>query len=142
MLDLQNKVFFVGKAAPAENRSAPKNRAVAVILAFASMTIPIAGFHKFYLGQPIWGVVYLLLSWTPIPHIASAIEAVWYLTQDSTHFDSNFNSPDRQMATGAIVAHPMTTVADSIRELDKLREDGLISEYEFEQKRRQWLDRV
>lgn len=142
MLELQNKVFFVGKASPAENRNAPKSRSVAVILAFASMTIPVAGFHKFYLGQPIWGVVYLLLSWTPIPHIASAIEAVWYLTQDSDRFDSNFNPPDRQMATSSIVAHPMTTVADSIRELDKLREDGLISEYEFEQKRRQWLDRV
>lgn len=119
----------------------PKNRQLAVILAFASMTIPVAGFHKFYLGQPTWGIVYLLLSWTPIPHIASAIEAVWYLTQDSTHFDGNFNSQsaDRPLSNPA---RPVATVADSIRELDKLRADGLISEYEFEQKRRQWLDRV
>ena len=120
----------------------PKNRQVAIILAFAGMTIPVAGFHKFYLGQPVWGIVYLLLSWTPIPHIASAIEAVWYLTQDSTHFDSNFNSVAAHISTPTIVSHPMTTVAQSIRELDKLRADGLISEYEFEQKRRQWLDRV
>jgi TM2 domain-containing membrane protein YozV len=119
----------------------PKNRQLAVILAFASMTIPVAGFHKFYLGQPAWGIVYLLLSWTPIPHIASAIEAVWYLTQDNTHFDGNFNS---QLAHRPLAdaARPVATVADSIRELDKLRADGLISEYEFEQKRRQWLDRV
>jgi TM2 domain-containing membrane protein YozV len=119
----------------------PKNRQLAVILAFASMTIPVAGFHKFYLGQPVWGLVYLLLSWTPIPHIASAIEAVWYLTQDSTHFDGNFNS---QLTHRPLSApdRPVATVADSIRELDKLRADGLISEYEFEQKRRQWLDRV
>jgi TM2 domain-containing membrane protein YozV len=137
-----------------------KNRQLAVILAFASMTIPVAGFHKFYLGQPGWGLVYLLLSWTPIPHIASAIEAVWYLTQDSTHFDGNFNSQLAHRSPSMLVplalakplpAHrgsandptqPMTRVADSIRELDKLRADGLISEYEFEQKRRQWLDRV
>ena len=124
------------------DRTTPRNRQVAIVLAFASMTIPVAGFHKFYLGQPIWGIVYLLLSWTPIPHIASAIEAVWYLTQDSTHFGGNFNSIDSQATTPTILAHPMTTVADSIRELDKLRADGLISEYEFEQKRRQWLDRV
>jgi TM2 domain-containing membrane protein YozV len=119
----------------------PKNRQLAVILAFASMTIPVAGFHKFYLGQPAWGLVYLLLSWTPIPHIASAIEAVWYLTQDSTHFDGNFNSQlaHRPLSTAA---QPVATVADSIRQLDKLRADGLISEYEFEQKRRQWLDRA
>jgi TM2 domain-containing membrane protein YozV len=119
-----------------------KNRQVAVILAFASMTIPVAGFHKFYLGQPVWGIVYLLLSWTPIPHIASAIEAVWYLMQDSNNFDRNFNSQVASSLTAIEPTHPTISVADSIRELDKLRLEGLISEYEFEQKRRQWLDRV
>jgi TM2 domain-containing membrane protein YozV len=124
------------------DNTTPKNRQVAAILAFVGIVIPIAGFHKFYLGQPLWGIVYLLLSWTPIPHIASAIDAIWYLTQDGTRFDSNFNSTSSSLAGSTIVAHPMTSVAESIRELDKLREDGLISEYEFEQKRRQWLDRV
>ena len=121
------------------DRTTPKNRQVAIMLAFVGMTIPVAGFHKFYLGQPGWGAVYLLLSWTPIPHIASAIEAVWYLTQDSTHFDGNFNAA---IAGGTSIAQPVTSAIDTIRELDKLRADGLISEYEFEQKRRQWLDRV
>ena len=127
---------------PASNyHPSPKNRQVAVILAVAGMAIPVAGFHKFYLGQPGWGLIYLLLSWTPIPHIASAIEAVWYLTQNSTHFNDNFNSIVT-ISAPMIVSHPVTGVADAIRELDKLRDDGLISEYEFEQKRRQWLDRV
>jgi TM2 domain-containing membrane protein YozV len=124
------------------DRTTPKNRQIAIILAFAGMTIPVAGFHKFYLGQPIWGIVSLLLSWTPIPHIASAIEAVWYLTQDSNHFDNNFNSIDTLNSAANTLSQPVTTVVDTIRELDKLRADGLISEYEFEQKRRQWLDRV
>ena len=125
------------------DRTTPKNRQVAILLAFVGMTIPVAGFHKFYLGQPVWGIVYLLLSWTPIPHIASAIEAVWYLTQDSAHFDGNFNSIGGVNATALSGrSQPVTTIADTIRELDKLRADGLISEYEFEQKRRQWLDRV
>jgi TM2 domain-containing membrane protein YozV len=119
----------------------PKNRQVAVILAFAGVVIPVAGFHKFYLGQPLWGIVYLLLSWTPIPHIASAIEAVWYLTQTSIHFDDNFNSITPYSNTLPTSSQPMMSMAESIRELDKLREDGLISEYEFEQKRRQWLER-
>ena len=118
----------------------PKNRQIAIVLAFASMTTPIAGFHKFYLGQPGWGIVYLLLSWTPIPHIASAIDAVWYLTQDSTKFGSNSISDPHSPLT--LPAHSISTVTQSIRELDKLRTDGLISEYEFEQKRRQWLDRA
>jgi TM2 domain-containing membrane protein YozV len=120
-------------------RATPKNRQVAIMLAFVGMTIPVAGFHKFYLGQPGWGAVYLLLSWTPIPHIASAIEAVWYLTQDNANFDSNFNAA---IPSSISIAQPPTTAIDTIRELDKLRADGLISEYEFEQKRRQWLDRV
>ena len=124
------------------DKTTPRNRQVATVLAFAGVVIPVAGFHKFYLGQPLWGIVYLLLSWTPIPHIASAIDAVWYLTQDSTRFDSNFNSTNSLLSSAALTAHPMTSIAESIRELDKLREDGLISEYEFEQKRRQWLDRV
>jgi TM2 domain-containing membrane protein YozV len=125
------------------DRTTPKNRQIAILLAFVGMTIPVAGFHKFYLGQPVWGIVYLLLSWTPIPHIASAIEAVWYLTQDSAHFDGNFNSIGSANFTAPSVrSQPVTTIADTIRELDKLRADGLISEYEFEQKRRQWLDRV
>jgi TM2 domain-containing membrane protein YozV len=116
----------------------PKQRQLAVLLAFAGMVIPVAGFHKFYLGQPRWGLLYLLLSWTPIPHIASAIEAVWYLTQDSNVFP---NTPNRSIIVNT-ASNPVNGVADAIRELDKLRADGLISEYEFEQKRRQWLDRV
>jgi TM2 domain-containing membrane protein YozV len=124
------------------DRTTPKNRQLAIVLAFAGMTIPIAGFHKFYLGQPIWGIVYLLLSGTPIPHIASAIEAVWYLTQDSNRFNDNFNSNSAMTSAVGKLPQPAKTVADTIRELDKLRADGLISEYEFEQKRRQWLDKV
>jgi TM2 domain-containing membrane protein YozV len=122
----------------------PKSRQLAIVLAFVSIVSPVAGFHKFYLGQPVWGVIYVLLSWTPVPHIAAAIEAVWYLTQASAHFDDNFNSlaPTAQVGLPKLIAHPMTTVAQSIRELEQLRVDGLISEYEFEQKRRQWLDRV
>jgi TM2 domain-containing membrane protein YozV len=123
------------------DNTTPKHRQVAIILAFAGMAIPVAGFHKFYLGQPLWGIVYLLLSWTPIPHIASAIDAVWYLTQDRTHFDGNSNSISAPIFPQSIAVHSMTSIAESIRELDKLRADGLISEYEFEQKRRQWLER-
>jgi TM2 domain-containing membrane protein YozV len=124
------------------DNTTPKNRQVAIVLAFASVAIPVAGFHKFYLGQPRWGLVYLLLSWTPIPHIASAIEAVWYLTQDSSQFQGNVNSIALGNPGSLLRANSVTTISESIRELDKLRADGLISEYEFEQKRRQCLDRV
>jgi TM2 domain-containing membrane protein YozV len=117
----------------------PKNRPIAVILAVCGMVIPVAGFHKFYLGQPYWGVLYLLLSWTPIPHIASAIDAVWYLIQDGSHFNQNFAAVN---GASGVLPPSVSNVADAIRELDQLRADGLISEYEFEQKRRQWLEKL
>ena len=125
-----------------------KTREVAAILAFAGMLIPISGLHKFYLGQPLWGLVYLLLSWTPIPHVASAIEGFWYLSQDGDQFDRNFNQ--NLEATLSPVSNPppavnltnVSAIADALRQLDCLRQDGLISEYEFEQKRRQLLNRI
>ena len=119
-----------------------KTRKVAAILAFAGMLIPISGLHKFYLGQPLWGLVYLLLSWTPIP------QGVWYLSQAGEEFDRNFNQ--NLEATLSPVSNPppavnltnVTAIADALRQLDCLRQDGLISEYEFEQKRRQLLNRI
>lgn len=123
----------------------PKSRKIAAILALTGTLIPIAGLHKFYLGQPIWGLVYLLLSWTPIPHAASAMEGVWYLLQDECEFDSNFNGEELtgQKYSPAIAAkNNVSAMAEALRQLDCLREDGLISEYEFEQKRRQMLERI
>ncbi|MGK7877832.1 MAG: NINE protein [Xenococcaceae cyanobacterium] len=128
--------------------SKPKSRKVAVIMALLGTVTPIAGLHKFYLGQPLWGVIYFLLWSTPIPRIACAIEAVWYLVQDSEQFNRQFNldlvceqSP-RSISSGGIDPNQVGAIADALRQLDQLREDGLMSEYEFEQKRRQLLDRI
>jgi TM2 domain-containing membrane protein YozV len=112
-------------------------RHVAIVLAFASVVLPVSGLHKFYLGQHRWGLVYLLLSWTPIPHVAAAIEAVWYLTQPDGFPQTN--SVAGNMTTPTLLVPQLT---DSIRQLEQLRVDGLITEYEFEQKRRQFLDRM
>ena len=126
----------------------PRNRKVAAALAFAGAAAPIgAGLHKFYVGQPLWGILYLLLSMTPIPRIASAIEGIWYLSQDSDEFDLKFNdaiAPAVKVAPNKVAVDPgqISAVADAVRHLDQLRADGLISEYEFEQKRRQLLDRI
>lgn len=96
----------------------------------------------------MWGILYLLLWWTPIPRIASAIEGVWYLLQDPTEFDRNFNVGVSSVASPVSTPLPdvdpaqVGAIADALRQLDRLRQDGLMSEYEFEQKRRQLLDRI
>lgn len=118
-----------------------KNRIIAATLAFSG-TITIPGLHKFYLGQPIWGIVYVILSWTPIPRVASAIEFIWYLTQDQSTFDRYFNVGISRAKVSPLGNNQVESVADALRQLDALRQEGLISEYEFEQKRRRMLDHI
>ena len=137
--------------------SKSKDRRIAAVLAFAGILLP--GLHKFYLGQIRWGVCYLALGWiTPISisKIASVAEGFWYLFQDSEAFNRNFNAgcTEHTLDTSpplsiAPLVSPstdsMTSVslfADAIRQLEQLRQEGLISEYEFEQKRRQFVDRI
>lgn len=147
----------------------PRSQTLAIVLAFAGLSIP--GLHKFYLKKPVWGVCYLLFGITGIPQIASAIEGVWYLSQDQQEFDQRYNPdllpeerqprrivipealPEGVVALGQNLrqmlrtpppptADPerMSAIADALRQLDSLRQEGLISEYEFEQKRRQLLE--
>lgn len=135
----------------------PKDRRIAAVLAFAGILLP--GLHKFYLGQPKWGIAYLLLSWTPVSKIASATEGFWYLFQDREAFDRNFNGAalpnsmelssitpasglERPASNSVNPIHQVTTVAEAVRQIEQLRQEGLISEFEFEQKRRQLLDRI
>lgn len=117
-----------------------KSRSIAAILAFSG-TLTVSGLHKFYLGQPLWGILYVILSWTPIPKVASAIEGVWYLALDEEAFDRNFNQGKSAVKISQ-QSNQVETLAKALRELDALRQDGLISEYEFEQKRRQLLDQI
>jgi len=124
----------------------PKNQKLSALLALVGTVTPLAGLHKFYLGQPRWGAAYLLLLWTPIPHVASAAEAVWLLLQDEQAFARRFNGGTAEPAgnPGASGGNSVSVeaIAAAIRELDQLRQDGLVSEYEFEQKRRQLLERI
>lgn len=126
----------------------PRNQKVAVILAVAGTVLPFSGWHKFYVGQPLWGVTYLLLFFTPIPQIASGIEALWYFAQDAQDFDDRFNEDtailgsDRASFSVPIVANQVGAIAEAVRELDRLRQEGLLSEYEFEQQRRKLLDNL
>ena len=118
-----------------------KERKIAVVLALFGTVMPLPGLQKFYLGQPVWGVVYLLLSSVSvsITVAACAIDAVWYLSQDIEQFNLQFNGQ-----TGGMIANSnqVKALAEALRELDRLREEGLVTEYEFEQKRRQLLEKV
>ena len=125
-----------------------KNVAITAALAFLGALqptpVPIAGIHKFYLGQYGWGLVYILLGATQLPRIACAAEGVWYLS----------GSPIKKL--WAKIGRPFTpetlidpnlgdtvdAVAKGLREIEQLRQEGLLSEYEFEQKRRNLLEQM
>lgn len=60
-----------------------KNRVTAILLALCLGGL---GAHKFYLGQPALGVIYLLFVWTFIPALIAFAEMLMYLTMSDEEF--------------------------------------------------------
>jgi TM2 domain-containing membrane protein YozV len=128
-----------------DNPIAPlKSRKIAISLALIgailALPFPVAGIHKFYLGQPLWGLIYLLLWQTPIARIACAIDAVWYLIQDNDRLAAYLPRIDSPPRVPTLDPDRVNAMGTALRELERLRGEGLISEYEFERKRRQLLE--
>jgi TM2 domain-containing membrane protein YozV len=113
--------------------------ALAFIGAFTPTPIAPTGLHKFYLGHPRWGVLYLLLGWTPIPRVACALEGMGYLIialkQGAL---GTWLRPQDTTKLG--IAAQTQAMAAAIRDLERLRQEGLITEQEFEHQRRQLLE--
>ncbi len=117
-----------------------KDRKIAAALAFAGILLP--GLHKFYLGQPRWGLIYLLLSGTPISKIASLLEGLWYLLHEQPEFEQQFRGSTPVAPVAPVAPVQVSQMAEALRQLEQLRQEGLISEYEFEQKRRQLVEQI
>jgi TM2 domain-containing membrane protein YozV len=113
-----------------------KNKIVAFLLAWFLGGI---GVHKFYLGQTGWGIIYLLFCWTFIPSIAAFVEGIIYLTMSDAKFDQLYNGGQAQVLDNHATARDQ---ALALQELKKLYEDGVITEGEYEQKRKKLLDRI
>lgn len=122
----------------------PKNRTVAIALALAGLILP--GLHKLYLGQTRWGLIYMVpgLLWATLPiatltRVASLCDAVIYLSQGEDRFHQAFNPAWPQPTRPTLEPTQMNAIAASLRQLESLRQDGLVTDYEFEQQRRQLL---
>ena len=117
-----------------------KNKKFAAVLAFIGAfqptPVPLAGIHKFYLGQYGWGLVYMLLGATQVPRIASVAEGLWYLLPRQLPYFSG------AAPVASNVGETVDAIASSLREIEQLRQEGLLSEYEFEQKRRSLLEQM
>ncbi|MBX2864763.1 MAG: TM2 domain-containing protein [Leptolyngbyaceae cyanobacterium MAG.088] len=122
-----------------------KKRKITALLAFLGAIqptpVPLAGIHKFYLGQYGWGIAYIFLGATQVPRIACAFEGVWHLAGPTIKQGwSKLSTPPS--LTGSNLNQTMETVANSLREIEHLRQEGLLSEHEFEQKRRSLLKQI
>jgi TM2 domain-containing membrane protein YozV len=67
--------------------TARKSRMAAVLLA---LFLGGLGIHKFYLGRPGWGILYILFCWTFIPSIIAFIEAIVYLCTSDEQFAAKY----------------------------------------------------
>lgn len=111
-----------------------RNKVVASLFAFF-----LGGFgaHKFYLGETGWGIAYLLFTWTGIPWLAGFIEFFTLLIGSDEDFDRKFNGNYLPLGSVNVLDH-----AQGIEKLAELRDRGLITDEEFEVKRRQFLERM
>jgi TM2 domain-containing membrane protein YozV len=114
-----------------------KSRITAALLAFFLGGL---GFHKFYLGQTVAGVFYLLFSWTLIPGIIAFFETIGLLVMSDRAFDAQFNY--KFMGYSGSAGELSKDKAATLGELKKLYDQGIITAEEYEGKRRKILDSI
>jgi len=109
-----------------------KNRTAAGLFA---LLLGGLGVHKFYLGQIGMGILYLLFCWTFIPAIVGLVEGILYLTMSDADFNARYNP-------GLVPAASTSDLVRELRDLDELRQSGILSEEEFQAKKRKLVDRI
>lgn len=65
--------------------SGQRKKAPAAVLALIGGGI---GIHKFYLGQPVMGLIYALACWTFFPAVIAIIEAMNFFTMSESLFQT------------------------------------------------------
>lgn len=96
LLKLQKKDIYVTNNAasmavspPFTTRSARKSKGTTFLLALLLGAI---GAHRFYLGQPFIGLIYLIFCWTGATLFVSLAEAIYFFFLKNEEFDRKYNS--------------------------------------------------
>lgn len=117
-----------------------RNRIVAALIAFF-----VGGFgvHQFYLGKKGKGIAYLLFFWTFIPSILAFIDFFILIFMEENEFDRKYN-PDYYDDYSEELLMPNKGFSDSmngryqgldldkLEKLGRLRENGVLTEEEFQ----------
>ena len=59
--------------------------------AFLALFLGHIGVHRFYLGQTLYGVLYLLFCWTFIPSTIAIIDFILFITMSHKKFNLKYN---------------------------------------------------
>lgn len=94
------------------------------------------GVHNWYLGRIARAIGGLLFFWTTVPLWLSIYDAVTILFMSRESFDERFNPALTELARGEPGA-----IAEEIRALHALKEEGVISAEEFEGEKARLLGR-
>lgn len=88
-----------------------KNRTTASLLAFFLGGL---GIHRFYFGQPILGIVYLLFSWTLIPFLIGFIDFLVLITSSDEKFDFKYNKKSKTKENKLTIKEVVSTSSKSV----------------------------
>ncbi len=116
-----------------------KSKTVAALLAFFLGGI---GIHKFYLGENLAGILYLLFCWTFIPGLIAFFEFIGLLLMSDQAFNSKYNGGLPQATYSTYSTELSKDKAATLGELKKLFDAGVITAEEYEAKRRKILDSI
>ncbi len=106
------------------------------------------GVHKFYLGRPGMGILYLLFFWTLIPALVSFVDAIVLFTMSNETFNAKYNNGVAMSiaAPQNIVVNVANTATShatdrvtQLRELHSLLAEGALSPDEYETEKRRLL---
>lgn len=114
-----------------------RNKVVAALLAFFLGGF---GIHKFYLGENVAGIIYLLFFWTLIPGLIAFFDFLGLLLMSDRAFEVKYNGAVAGDIPGARYYESSRDKAATLGELKKLYDAGIITAEEYEQKRRKFLD--
>ncbi len=124
-----------------------KDRTTAILLA---LLLGGVGVHKFYLDRPGAGVAYLLFCWTLIPSLLGLIDGLSLAFMSNEAFDAQYNfryqlpnpaqAAPQQIAQSVVVEAPPVSVADELRKLRELVDEGVLTEAEFQDQKRRLLE--
>jgi TM2 domain-containing membrane protein YozV len=113
------------------------------------------GAHRFYLNQTGLGFLYLLTCWTFIPLVVAFVDFIIFLTMSEADFDRKYNyqrfvpTPSQPQSTNSASAVNISfgeqekyfhhNTADEIKKLYEMKEKGIISQEEFDLKKKMLL---